>query len=221
MNPTQLIAQNNVHLLPQAQLLRAFHTIIRNKSASKDDFRFYSGKIIRQLIETSINLIPFEYFEVKTPIGACYKGLQLPQNICGISVMRAGDSMEIALRETLRSVKIGKILIQRDKNTKLPHLYYASLPDNINTCHVLLMDPMLATGGTALAAVKILLDRGVLEKNIIFVNLITVLQGLNALHSKYPKINIVTSAIDEQLNENAYMIPGIGDFGDRYFGTDK
>jgi uracil phosphoribosyltransferase len=83
------------------------------------------------------------------------------------------------------------------------------------------MDPMLATGGTALAAIGVLLDKGVLEKNIIFVNLIAVSQGLRAVRSRYPQVRIVTSAIDERLNENAYMIPGIGDFGDRYFGTDK
>lgn len=215
------LAGGNVHLLPQTNYLRALHTMIRDKHALRSDLVFYSGKIISKLVETSIDLIPFEERTVQTPIGEHYQGLQVPQDICGVSVLRAGESMEIGLREAFRSVRIGKILIQRDKVTKLPHLYYTSLPDDISKCHVLLMDPMLATGGTALAAIGVLLDKGVLEKNIIFVNLIAVSQGLRAVRSRYPQVRIVTSAIDERLNENAYMIPGIGDFGDRYFGTDK
>jgi uracil phosphoribosyltransferase len=104
--------------------------------------------------------------------------------------------------------------------TKLPHLYYAALPNDIAQRHVLLLDPMLATGGTALAAIQVLLDKGVAEDRIIFINLITVPEGLSTVCEAHPAVRVVTSAIDGQLNENAYMMPGIGDFGDRYFGTD-
>jgi uracil phosphoribosyltransferase len=214
------LEKKNVHLLPQTNQLRALHTIIRDRNARRDDFVFYSGRIIRLLIETGLDLLPFEPYEVETPVGRKYEGLRFASQICGVSVARAGESMEAGLRAVCTSIRIGKILIQRDRTTKLPRLYYANLPSDIARRHVLLLDPMLATGGTALAAIQVLLDRGVAEQNIVFINLITVPEGIAAVSQRHPDVKIVTSSIEERLNENAYMMPGIGDFGDRYFGTD-
>lgn len=211
---------DNVHLLPQTDQLRAMHTIIRDRNARREDFVFYSGRIIRLLIETGLNLLPFEKYDVTTPVGSTYEGLRFASKLCGVPVVRAGESMEAELRAVCRSVRIGKILIQRDRVTKLPKLYYTALPDDIAERHVLLLDPMLATGGTALAAIQVLLDKGVPEENIIFINFITVPEGIEAVYRSHPKVRIVTSSIEEGLTENAYMTPGIGDFGDRYFGTD-
>jgi uracil phosphoribosyltransferase len=210
----------NVHLLPQTNQLRALHTMIRDRTASREDFIFYSGRIIHLLIEAGLNLLPFEECEVETPVGRAYDGVCFTSQTCGVSIARAGESMEAGLRTLCRSIRIGKILIQRDKVTKLPRLYYSSLPNDIARRHVLLLDPMLATGGTALAAIKVLLDLGVAEEKLIFINLITVPEGITAVCERHPHVRIVTSAIDERLNENAYMMPGIGDFGDRFFGTD-
>lgn len=210
----------NVHLLPQTHQLRALHTVIRDRNARREDFVFYSERIIRMLVEASLNLLPFEKHDVQTPVGRTYEGLRFASKLCGVSVVRAGESMEAGLREVCRSIRIGKILIQRDKVTKLPKLYYASLPADIAERQVLLMDPMLATGGSALAAIQVLLDKGVPEENIIFINLLTVPEGITAVCQRHPKLRLVTSSIEERLNENAYMLPGIGDFGDRFFGTD-
>jgi uracil phosphoribosyltransferase len=209
----------NVHLLPQTKQLRAMHTIIRDKRASRKDFVFYSQRIIRLLIETGLSLLPFEARAVETAVGGTYEGLSFCSDICGVSIIRAGESMEAGLREVCPGVRIGKILIQRDKVTKLPHLYYSNLPADIAKRRVLLLDPMLATGGSALAAMKVLREKGVPEENVIFVNFLTVPEGIAAMCERHPGLRIVTSAIDERLNENAYMIPGIGDFGDRFFGT--
>lgn len=211
---------STVHLLPQTNQLRALHTAIRDREARREDFVLYSGRIIRLLVETALDLLPFEACAAETPVGAQYDGLRFDPQICGVSIARAGESMEAGLRAVCRSIRIGKILIQRDKVTKLPHLYYSALPADISRRHVLLLDPMLATGGTALAAIQVLLDHGVAEERIIFVNLITVPEGIAAVCRHRPGVRIVTSAIDERLNENAYMVPGIGDFGDRFFGTD-
>ncbi|QRK04326.1 uracil phosphoribosyltransferase [Archangium violaceum] len=210
----------NVHLLPQTKQLRALHTIIRDRTARREDIVFYSRRIFRQLLEAGLNFLPFESWEVETPVGRKYDGLRFAPQICGVSVIRAGESMEAELREICRSIRIGKILIQRDKITKLPRLYYSSLPNDIARRHILLMDPMLATGGSALAAIQVLLERGVPEENIVFINLLTVPEGITALCRRHPKVKLVTSSIEERLNENAYMLPGIGDFGDRFFGTD-
>jgi uracil phosphoribosyltransferase len=210
----------NVHLLSQTNQLRALHTGIRDRNARREDFVHYSGRIIRLLIEAGLELLPFEQHDVTTPVGRTYHGLRFTPKLCGVPIIRAGESMEAGLRAVCPSIRIGKILIQRDKVTKLPHVYYSALPADIAARHVLLLDPMLATGGTARAAIQILLDNGVAEDRIVFVNLITVLDGIAAVCDRYPKVKIVTSAIEESLNENAYMLPGIGDFGDRYFGTD-
>jgi uracil phosphoribosyltransferase len=211
----------NLHLLPQTHQLRALHSIIRDRTASREDFVFYSGRIIRLLIENALDLLPFEPWAVETPVGRVYDGLRFTRRICGVSVVRAGESMEAGLRDVCRSIRIGKILIQRDTVTKLPQLYYSSLPADIAHRHVLLLDPMLATGGTARTAIQVLLDSGVPEENIIFITLITVPEGITAICERYPAITIVTSSIEDGLNDNAYMMPGIGDFGDRYFGTDR
>ncbi|MCC3768668.1 uracil phosphoribosyltransferase [Streptomyces sp. UNOC14_S4] len=209
----------NVHLLPQTNQLRALHTVIRDRNASREDFVFYSERIIRMLIEAGLDLLPFEEHVVETPVGREYKGLRFAGKLCGVPIIRAGESMEAELRTVVPGIRIGKILMQRDPVTKLPKLYYSKLPDDIAERHVLMLEPMLATGGTALAAIQLLLDHGVQEENIVFVNFITVPEGITAVCARYPKVRIVTSSIEERLNENAYMLPGIGDFGDRFFGT--
>lgn len=211
----------NVHLIPQTNHLRALHTVIRDRGARREDFVFYSGRIIRLLIEAGLELLPFEKREVQTPVGRRYDGLRFTRQVCGVSVVRAGESMEAVLRDVCRGIRVGKILIQRDRRTKLPRLYYSSLPADISDGHVLLLDPMLATGGTALTAIQVLLDGGVAEERIVFINLITAPEGVTAVCKRHPGMRIVTSSIEERLNENAYMLPGIGDFGDRYFGTEK
>jgi len=219
--PLDLPSRENLHLLPQTEQLRALHTVIRNRSASRTEFVFYAGRIIRMLVEAGLGLLPFEACEVQTPVGRTYRGLRFASEICGVSIARAGESMEAGLRVICPGIRIGKILIQRDKVTKLPQLYYAALPPDIAQRHVLLLDPMFATGGTALAAVDVLLARGVAEDRIVFITLITVPEALARFCERHPRVRIVTSAIDERLNEHAYMLPGIGDFGDRYFGTDR
>ncbi|WP_165191599.1 uracil phosphoribosyltransferase [Caulobacter soli] len=206
-------------VLPQTRQLRALHTVVRDRTASRAAFVHYSGRIIRLLLENALGLLPLEPKTVETPVGRTYEGLAFAEHICGVSVIRAGESMEGELRAIIPGVRIGKILIQRDKVTKAPRFYYQNLPADIADRQVLLLDPMLATGGTALAAVELLLQQGVLEENIVFVAFIAAPEGVAALAGRYPKLRIVTSAIEERLNENAYMLPGIGDFGDRYFGS--
>ncbi|MGC5364283.1 uracil phosphoribosyltransferase [Streptomyces sp. DT24] len=210
---------HNVHLLPQTNQLRAMHTIIRDREAPRADFVFYSRRIMRLLLEAGLDLLPFDKHEVTTPVGETYDGLTFATKLCAVPVIRAGESMEAELRDIHPGIRIGKILIQRDKKTKLPHLYYSHLPDDIAERHVLLLEPMLATGGSALTAIGVLLDAGVREENIVFVNFLTAPEGIHTVCRKHPRVKIVTSAIEDRLNENAFMVPGIGDFGDRFFGT--
>jgi len=213
-------ARDAVYVLPQTKRLRALHAIVRDRDAGREDFVVNAGRIIRRLVEAGLELLPFEPCDVQTPIGATYHGLRMTSQLCGVSIIRAADSMEVQLRELVPGVRLGKILIQRDKTTKLPHLYYSALPPDIARRHVLLLDPMLATGGTALLAIGLLIEAGVPEEHIVFINFLSSPEGIRAVHERYPRVRMVTSSIEERLNENAYMLPGIGDFGDRYFGTD-
>ncbi|MEW2017378.1 uracil phosphoribosyltransferase [Rhodococcus sp. NPDC076796] len=208
-----------VHLLVQTKQLRAMHTIIRDRHATQEAFVNYAGRINRLLLEAAVDLLPFDYHEVTTPVGETYRGLRFASRVCAVPVIRAGESMESAFRELYPGVSIGKILVQRDKNTKLPRLYYSHLPDDIASRHVLLLEPMLATGGSALAAIDVLVEAGVREDRIVFVNFLASPQGLEAVCRARPQVQIVTSSIEERLNDEAFMIPGIGDFGDRFFGT--
>jgi len=125
--------------------------------------------------------------------------------------------MEAGLREVCRAVRIGKILIQRDEETAQPKLFYAKLPEDIASRFVLLLDPMLATGGSAIKAVEVLLEHGVPEQRIIFVNLIAAPEGLRNFCTKFPSLRVITGWTDEGLNERAYIIPGLGDFGERRY----
>jgi len=208
----------NVHILPQTPQLIALLTMIRDKNTDRADFIFYSNRIIRLLVEEGLNHLPVTEHTVITPVsGQKYAGVKFEGKICGVSIMRAGEAMEQGLRDCCRSVRIGKILIQRDEETSKPRLYYDKLPEDINNRWVLLLDPMLATGGSALMAVDVLKSRGVPEEHILFLNLIASPEGAKRFAEKFPKLRVVTAFVDQGLNEKNYIIPGLGDFGDRFY----
>lgn len=131
--------------------------------------------------------------------------------------MRAGESMEQGLRDCCRSVRIGKILIQRDEETSMPKLFYDKLPEDISDRYVFLLDPMLATGGSAMMAVEVLIARGVPQDRIVFLNLIASPEGIAKFTETYPLVKIITGVVDDGLDSHNYISPGLGDFGDRYY----
>jgi uracil phosphoribosyltransferase len=225
MQPAELLSQYpQLRLIPQSSQVRLLHTRIRDATSTREDYVFFADRLIRLIVEEGLNLLPVNQVDVMTPTQVPYHGVEPAEGICGVSIMRAGESMEAALRETCRGVRIGKILIQRDESTKdkTPdtRFSYSKVPTDIHGRIVFLMDPMLATGGSAIKAAEILIDKyQVKEENIIFLNVVSCPEGLENFTRRFPKIRIVTSAIDESLNEHKYILPGLGDFGDRYFGT--
>lgn len=217
---------------------------IRNRETARADFIFYSNRIIRLLVEAGLNYLPVVDDAVITPIGDTYHGIKFKGKICGVSIMRAGEAMEQGLRDCCRSVKIGKILIQRDEETSKARLFYEKLPADIAERWVLLMDPMLATGrwlpcsiprlipgGSASMAIDVLKSRGVSEARILFLSIIASPEGVARFSAQYPLIQCVTAAMDEGLNNKKYGLisknyadvryrliqPGLGDFGDRFY----
>ena len=162
------ISHDNVHTLPQTPQLIALLTyvahssiaadnipqcalkpscsMIRDRDTARADFIFYSNRIIRLLVEEGLNHLPVVEHTISTPVGRPYAGVKFQGQICGVSIMRAGEAMEQGLRDCCRSVRIGKILIQRDEETSKPRLFYDKLPEDIAERWVLLLDPMFATG---------------------------------------------------------------------------
>ncbi|KAK0541070.1 Uracil phosphoribosyltransferase, synthesizes UMP from uracil [Tilletia horrida] len=209
----------NATRLPQTNQLNALLTIIRDQATPREQFIFYSDRIIRLLVEEGLNHLPTNAKTVHTPTGLPYTGVSFQGRICGVSILRAGEAMEAGLRECCRSVRIGKILIQRDEATAKPKLFYAKLPEDIAERWVLLLDPMLATGGSALQAISVLLDHGVKVERILFLNLVASPEGLEAVYKTFPQVRTISAWVDEGLDAKNYIVPGLGDFGDRYFSA--
>lgn len=214
------VPSSRVHALRRTPGLLALHAAARDRGASHTEFVLAARRIMRLLLEESIAHLRHEDCQVTTPTGFAFSGASLEQpHLFAVSVPRAGDALEAELRDICPGTKFGKILIQRDVVTKLPRMFYQKLPAQIAGQQVLLLDPMMATAGTARLAIQVLIDAGVHESDIVLVNVLTCPSALERLHSRYPRVQVVTSFIDDSLTEQAFMRPGIGDFGDRYYGT--
>ncbi|KRY12423.1 Uridine-cytidine kinase-like 1, partial [Trichinella patagoniensis] len=178
-------------------------------------------QLMRLLIEHALSLLPFSDCNVECPSGLIYAGKRRKARlICGVSILRAGETMETALREVLKDCIISKILIQTNPDSMEPELYYLTLPKEISSYHILLMDATVATGAAAMMAIRILLDHDVPEENITLLALLMAETGVQSVAYAFPKVRLVTTAVDKQLSPNYHIIPGIGNFGDRYFGTE-
>lgn len=202
---------------PQVTLL---HTFIRDKTTPRAEFIFYCDRLGRLLIEEGLCFIKTKEKNVITPTNTCFYGCESAEKICGIPISMSGKALENGLRSVCRTVRIGKILIEKNSED-ISQLYYFKCPDDISTRTCLLLDPIIGSGNTACMAIKELLKRGVKESNIKFLSLIATTQGLCKINKEYPKVTIVTTAIDK-LNEKGVIIPGIGEkFDNRYFGTEN
>ncbi|XP_054289104.1 uridine-cytidine kinase-like 1 isoform X3 [Macrosteles quadrilineatus] len=212
---------SSMYLLPDTPQIKGLHTFIRNKETPRDEFIFYSKRLIRLVIEYALSLLPFKEMMVETPQGVLYQGKRCASDrICGVSILRAGETMEQAVRDVCKDIRIGKILIQTNQQTGEPELYYLRLPKDIKDYFVILMDATVATGAAAMMAIRVLLDHEVPEENILIVSLLMAESGVHTIAYAFPQVKIVTSAVDPDINEKFYVIPGIGNFGDRYFGTE-
>lgn len=209
----------NLYVIQSTFQIRGMHTLIRDAQTTKHDFVFYSDRLIRLVVEHGLGHLPFTEKQVITPTGSVYTGVDFCKRLCGVSVIRSGESMENALRACCKGIKIGKILIHREGDNG-QQLIYEKLPQDISDRHVLLLDPILGTGNSAVEAISLLIRKGVPESHIIFLNLISAPQGVHVVCRKFPRIKIVTSEIETGLNDDYRVVPGMGEFGDRYFGTD-
>lgn len=192
-------------------------------NTSSEDFVKYAKRSMRILAEDALAEFASHTVEIQTPCDPFLGESRLdPTSICAVSIIRSGDALLEIVRDCEPALKVGKILIQRDEShpDKIAKLFYAKMPPNISEHHVLLCDPMLATGGSAIKALDVLVNQyGVSPDRIVFANMICAPEGLRKLGEAYPKVKIVTACIDKGLNDEKYIVPGLGDYGDRYFNT--
>jgi uracil phosphoribosyltransferase len=199
--------------------------ILRNKNTSSEIFRTAVQKIAQILFYKATKNLPTDKIIIETPMMSTQAEIIAPDaEIIIAPILRAGLVFSDAALEILPQAKIHHIGLYRDEETLKPVPYYNNLPESFKSpekTFIYLLDPMLATGGSALAAIKLFAEMNVPEKNITFVSLISSPEGIEKVRSKFKNINIVTASLDKGLNDVGYILPGLGDAGDRAFNTPK
>lgn len=191
-------------------------TIMRKKETSSADFRKLLEEITMLMGYEATRDLPLEDVEIETPIQKTVAKRLTGKKIAIVPVLRAGFGMVQGLLDLIPSARIGVIGLYRDPETLKPVEYYCKLP-NIENRSFIIVDPMLATGGSSVAAIQMLKDRGV--KDIRLMCLVAAPEGVATVNKAHPDVKIYTAAVDECLNEHGYIVPGLGDAGDRIFGT--
>ena len=191
--------------------------ILRNKKTSVKEFRELISEISGLMCYEATRNLPTREVEVQTPVAMAKCRVLAGKKLAIVPILRAGLGMVDAMVDLIPSAKIGHIGLYRDPETHKPVEYYCKLPEDIENRQVFVVDPMLATGGSAVAAIDFLKARGC--KHIIMMNIIGCPEGVKAVQEAHPDVDIYMAACDEKLNEHAYIIPGLGDAGDRIFGT--
>ena len=191
--------------------------ILRSKDTSVKEFRELVGEIAGLMCYEATRNLPLKEVKVETPVTTATCRMLAGKKMAIVPILRAGLGMVDSMVSLIPSAKIGHIGLYRDPQTHKPVEYYCKLPDDIGNRQVFVVDPMLATGGSAIAAIDFLKQHGC--KNIIMMNIIGAPEGVEAVTKAHPDVDVYLAALDERLNENAYIVPGLGDAGDRIFGT--
>ena len=192
-------------------------SLLRDKKTGTNEFRKLVEEIAMLEGFEALNDLPLEDVEVETPIETCMTPMIAGRKLAIVPILRAGLGMVEGLLSLVPSAKIGHIGLYRDEETFEPHEYYCKLPSPIEERTIVVCDPMLATGGSAIDAITMIKKHG--GKNIKFVCIIAAPEGVKKLSEAHPDIQIYVGNLDRCLNENAYICPGLGDAGDRIFGT--
>ena len=192
-------------------------SMLRKKTTGTNEFRTLVEEIATLMGYEALRDLPLEDVEVETPIETCMTPMLAGQKLAIVPILRAGLGMVNGVLSLVPSAKIGHIGLYRDEETHEPHEYFCKLPNPIEQRTIVVTDPMLATGGSAVAAIDFIKQHG--GKHIKFMCIIAAPEGVKRLHEAHPDVQIYVGHLDRELNENAYICPGLGDAGDRIFGT--
>ena len=192
-------------------------TILRNEKTGSKEFRALIKEITELLCYEATRDLPLREVEVKTPICMTKSKIVAGRKLAFVPILRAGLGMVDGALELVPAAKVGHIRLYRDPKTLKPVEYYCKLPPDINDREVIVLDPMLATGGSSIDAITLIKRENPL--NIKFMCIIAAPEGIKALTEAHPDVKVYAAALDEKLNEHSYIVPGLGDAGDRIFGT--
>ena len=192
-------------------------SLMRMKETSVKEFRELAQEVAMLMGFEATRNLPLKDVEIETPITKTTTKMLEGEDIAIVPILRAGLGFVDGMLALVPNAKVGHIGLYRDPETHEPHEYYCKLPKDIEKRQIFVVDPMLATGGSAVAAIDFIKQRG--GKNITFMCLIAAPEGIRALHEAHPEIDIYIAAKDDHLDENAYIVPGLGDAGDRLYGT--
>jgi len=207
MNPVNVIT----HPLVQHHLTR-----LRDKRTEPQEFRRVMNEVTSLMVYEATRSLRSRQLEVETPLETT-TGSRLELDVILVPILRAGLGMLGSVLEMVPNCRVGFVGVKRDETTLQPKCYHQSLPPNLANFEILLIDPMLATGGSAVAALDLLVEEG--ARQIRLVNLLATPDGIDRVQKHHPGVRIYTAAIDRQLNPRGYILPGLGDAGDRLFGT--
>ena len=205
-----------VHILDHP-LLQHKLSILRDENTGVKDFREVVSEIATLMCYEATRDLPLEEVEIKTPITTAKFKTIAGKKLAIVPVLRAGLGMVDGILTLIPSAKVGHIGLYRDPDTLEPVEYYCKMPNDIAEREVIILDPMLATGGSASAAIQFIKNYEV--KNIKLMNIIAAPEGIQRVHHDHPDVDIYCAALDEKINDHGYIVPGLGDAGDRIFGT--
>ena len=188
-------------------------SLLRNKNTGSKEFRELVGEVSMLMCYEATRDLPLKEVEIETPVALAKTKVIAGRKLAFVPILRAGIGMLDGVLSMVPAAKVGHIGLYRDPQTLQPVKYYCKLPSDINEREVIVLDPMLATGGSAVAAIQMLKESG--AANIKFMCIIAAPEGLNA----HPDVQVYCAALDEKLNDDKYIVPGLGDCGDRIFGT--
>lgn len=198
-------------------MLRTLLTVLRDKKTPLKDFRRAADLIADILVQEAAKLLPVQTLKIDTPLGKA-EGYSFEEDIILVPILRGGLALLPAFIKMFPEAKVGFAGLRRDETTAVAELYYCQFPNINPDSNIFILDPMIATGGSGYKVIQLLLERGADPKRIYFAGIVAAPEGLDILQKKAPDVKLIILAIDEALNAKKFIVPGLGDFGDRYFG---
>lgn len=197
----------------------ALVTILRDRDTDHDDFQKAANKLAYLLGAKVAQLLDTVEVHIETPLGPT-TGKLLKHDIVLVPIVRSGLALLHSFMRMFEGSRVGFVVVQRDEETALPRLFYAKMPTLSKEARIIILEPMIATGGSVCSALKILQDMGVAMHRVIVVSVICATEGLAAVRKQFPDVTLIYAAEDPELNDQKWILPGLGDFGNRYFGTE-